>query len=52
VPVERVDVRVDLIAGDVSTAEGSIEDLPSPLAIPRGATRPSKVLARLRAHER
>jgi antitoxin (DNA-binding transcriptional repressor) of toxin-antitoxin stability system len=39
-------------AGDVSEAQGSVDDLPLPLTIPRAAKRPSKVLARLRAHER
>jgi prevent-host-death family protein len=39
-------------AGDVSTPVGGIGDLPAPLALPPGATSPSKVLARLRAHER
>ena len=39
-------------AGDVSAARGSIDDLPPPLTIPRGAKRPSAALARLRAHER
>jgi prevent-host-death family protein len=39
-------------AGEVSEPHGSIEDLPSPLVIPRGATLPSRVLARLRAHDR
>jgi prevent-host-death family protein len=39
-------------AGDVSEPQGSIDDLPAPLAIPRAAKRPSQVLARLRANER
>ena len=53
VPLRTRDALEELrLAGDVSTPEGSIRDLPAPLSIPRGATRPSKVLARLRAHER
>jgi prevent-host-death family protein len=39
-------------AGDVSEPQGSVDDLPPALAIPRTAKRPSQVLARLRAHER
>ena len=39
-------------AGDVSEPRGSIDDLPPPMTIPRAAKRPSRVLARLRAHER
>lgn len=53
VPLRTRDALEELrVAGDVSTPHGSIGDLPAPLAIPRGATSPSKVLARLRAHER
>ena len=39
-------------AGEVSEARGSVDDLPLPLTIPRGAKRPSKVLAGLRSDER
>ncbi len=39
-------------AGDVSRATGSIDDLPAPLALPAGEESPSRVLRRLRAHER
>jgi prevent-host-death family protein len=53
VPLRTRDALEELrVAGDVSTPHGSIGELPPPLAIPRGATPPSKVLARLRAHER
>jgi prevent-host-death family protein len=53
VPLRTHDALEELrVAGDVSTPHGSIGELPAPLAIPRGATPPSKVLARLRAHER
>ena len=38
--------------GDVSTPSGDIADLPPPLTLPRRALAPSKVLARLRSHER
>ncbi len=38
--------------GDVSTTVGRMDDLPPPLALPRGSVRPSIALARLRAHER
>jgi prevent-host-death family protein len=39
-------------AGEVSTPTGRFDDLPEPLPLPPRATRPSTVLARLRAHER
>ena len=39
-------------AGETSTPKGRVTDLPDPIEIPRGATRPSKVLTRLRADER
>jgi prevent-host-death family protein len=39
-------------AGEVSTATGTIDDLPEPVALPAGAETPSSVLARLRRHER
>lgn len=46
-PLERLRA-----AGEVSTATGLIDDLPEPLALPKRAMAPSKVLARLRANER
>ena len=53
VPLRTRDALEELrVAGDVSTSHGTIGELPAPLAMPRGATPPSKVLARLRAHER
>jgi prevent-host-death family protein len=53
VPLKTRDALEELrMAGEVSTPQGKIEDLPAPLAIRGGAARPSKVLARLRAHER
>jgi prevent-host-death family protein len=39
-------------AGEVSRPTGSIDDLPEPLPVPRGAPSPSAALARLRANER
>lgn len=39
-------------AGEVSTAAGAIDDLPPPLALPAGCEPPSRVLSRLRTHER
>jgi prevent-host-death family protein len=39
-------------AGEVSSAAGSLDDLPAPLALARGARRPSLALSRLRADER
>jgi len=38
--------------GEVSTAAGTLDDLPAPLPLPARALAPSAVLARLRAHER
>lgn len=53
VPLEARDALEALrAAGETSTPKGKIGDLPEPIVIPRGATRPSKVLSRLRAHER
>jgi prevent-host-death family protein len=39
-------------AGEIEPAQGTTADLPPPLALPRGRTAPSLVLARLREHER
>ena len=39
-------------AGEIESATGSLEDLPEPLVLSAGAEPPSKVLARLRSHER
>ena len=53
VPLRTRDALEELrVAGDVSTTEGDLGDLPAPVSIPKGATTASKVLARLRAHER
>jgi prevent-host-death family protein len=38
--------------GDISGAEGELDDLPAPLAVPAGQETPSVALARLRRHER
>jgi prevent-host-death family protein len=38
--------------GELTAAEGELDDLPEPLELPRGTERPSEVLARLRSHER
>jgi prevent-host-death family protein len=38
--------------GDLRPAEGSIDDLPEPIAIPTNQPSPSAVLARLRSDER
>jgi prevent-host-death family protein len=46
-PLERLRAQ-----GDVESATGSIGDLPPPLTLARGVTRPSAALARLRDHER
>ena len=39
-------------AGELEPARNDLDDLPQPLALPRGAERPSKVLERLRRDER
>ncbi len=39
-------------SGDLMPAAGSLDDLPAPLKLVKGQDSPSKVLARLRAHER
>jgi prevent-host-death family protein len=39
-------------SGEVIEAEGTLADLPPPLAIGPGTRRPSAILARLRADER
>ena len=39
-------------SGEVELATGDLEDLPEPMALPRGVETPSKALARLRRHER
>ncbi|MBM4437971.1 MAG: type II toxin-antitoxin system prevent-host-death family antitoxin [Actinobacteria bacterium] len=39
-------------SGDLEPAREALADLPEPLELPRGHERPSKVLARLRRHER
>lgn len=39
-------------SGDMTIAQGSVDDLPEPLPLPRGQERPSQVLARLRRNER
>jgi prevent-host-death family protein len=38
--------------GEIEPARGSLEDLPEPLVLARGAERPSEVLRRLRQNER
>lgn len=38
--------------GDVEPAKGTLDDLPEPLVLKSGIERPSKVLDRLRQHER
>lgn len=38
--------------GDVEPAQGTLDDLPEPLVLKSGSERPSKVLDRLRQHER
>jgi antitoxin (DNA-binding transcriptional repressor) of toxin-antitoxin stability system len=38
--------------GEVEPARGDLDDLPAPLALPRGSERPSDVLRRLRRGER
>ena len=39
-------------AGGVESADGGLDELPPPLALPRGTPRPSEVLRRLREVER
>ena len=39
-------------AGEISAAEGDLNDLPEPLDLPAGAEAPSRALARLRSDER
>ena len=39
-------------SGEVTPAEGDLEDLPEPLPLPAGKEPPSAVLDRLRRHER
>jgi prevent-host-death family protein len=39
-------------SGDLSPAEGTIDDLPEPLPLAAGQDTPSAILARLRRHER
>jgi prevent-host-death family protein len=39
-------------AGEVSAAEGDLDDLPEPVELPAGRQAPSVVLARLRRDER
>jgi prevent-host-death family protein len=46
-PLERLRA-----SGDVSPADGDLDDLPEPLQLPAGAPLPSGILARLRADER
>ncbi len=46
-PLERLRA-----AGEIERARGSLDELPPPLALKKGATRPSSVLARLRSDER
>jgi prevent-host-death family protein len=38
--------------GEIEPAKGNLDDLPAPLALPRGIERPSEVLRRLRQDER
>ena len=40
------------ITGDVEPATGHLDELPEPIPLPRDATAPSAVLARLRDDER
>lgn len=46
-PLERLRA-----SGDLEPAREDMSDLPEPLKLPRGSERPSKVLERLRRHER
>jgi len=39
-------------AGEVTAAEGDLDELPDPILPPAGSERPSEVLARLRRDER
>jgi prevent-host-death family protein len=38
--------------GEIEPAAADLDDLPAPIALPRGIEPPSAVLARLRRHER
>jgi prevent-host-death family protein len=52
-PVPGVGALQQLRAsGHVSVSSGSVDDLPEPLILPKGAQPPSMALARLRADER
>jgi prevent-host-death family protein len=46
-PLERLRAT-----GDIESATADLEDLPEPLAMPADTDPPSRVLARLRRHER
>jgi prevent-host-death family protein len=46
-PLERMRA-----AGDVESATADLDDLPEPLVLPPDTELPSRVLARLRSHER
>ena len=46
-PLERLRA-----SGEVTAAEGGLDDLPEPLSLPAGQESPSAVLARLRRDER
>jgi prevent-host-death family protein len=53
VPVETGSTWDRLVAeGRVSEASGSIDDLPMPPPVPKGALPPSEILRRMREHER
>jgi antitoxin (DNA-binding transcriptional repressor) of toxin-antitoxin stability system len=52
-PVPTADALRGLrAAGEVSTTEGSLDDLPEPLILPAGTEPPSRTLSRLRADDR
>lgn len=52
-PVPQVGALQQLRAsGHVTASRGSVDDLPEPLILPKGAPMPSSTLARLRADER
>jgi prevent-host-death family protein len=40
------------LLGEIDSAAGTLDDLPEPLVLARGAERPSEVLRRLRRDER